>query len=164
MGMLRELSFVVLGGVAVLACKQAPAPAEQQAAPNLQAAPVAAAVEAATPPPAPKLATVSYAFFDGASVVTCTDKTGPAEKVAAFKVDEPATKLSQSCDSLGRVALTVCDYGHSTIKYYLSKESDKHMADCVKTGGKWTTNKSPEAQMARAEQDLAAANAAAGMP
>jgi len=109
------------------------------------------------------MATLSYALFDGATVVTCTDKTGPAEKIATFKISDAATKLNQTCESMGRVALTLCDYGHSTIRYYLVSESDKYMASCIKDGGKWTTNKSPEAQMARAEQELASARASAGI-
>lgn len=164
--MLREVSLVVLGGVALLACKQAPAPADQQAPPRLPAASVAAALEPAaraTPPP-PKLATLSYALFDGSTVVTCTDLTAPEEKLAAFKPPDSHTKLSQTCDSLGRAALTVCDRGQSIIRYYTVKYSDSYMGDCVKAGGKWTTNKSPDAQMARAEQGLAAAKAAAGIP
>lgn len=111
----------------------------------------------------PQLATVSYALFDGATVLTCTEKTGPAEKIAAFVVPPPNVKLNQTCDSLGRVALTVCEMEHGTIKYYANKYSDKYMAGCVKDGGKWTTNNSLEAQTARAEQDLEAAKAAAGI-
>lgn len=109
------------------------------------------------------MATLSFALFDGSTVLTCTDKTGPADKLAELKLNEKSTKLSQPCDSLGRTALTTCDLGHSTIKYYAVKYSDQYMADCVKSGGTWTTNKSLEAQTARAEQDFAAAKAAAGI-
>lgn len=163
--MLRDVFVVALGGVALLACKQAPAPAEQRPAPDLPAASVAAALVPAAPAaaPPPKLATLSYALFDGSTVVTCTDLTAPEDKLASFKLLESHTKLSQTCDSLGRVALTVCESGQSVIKYYTVKYSDRYMGDCVKGGGKWTTSKSPEAQMARAEQELAAAKAAAGM-
>lgn len=159
--MFREVLFVALGGVALLACKQAPSPTERQASPSAPTLPATAAAPT-TPPPAQQI-TLSYALFKDGEVLTCTDATATEAKLAAFPMPEGLTKLKQSCDSLGRTALTTCVQGSIVTKYYAVKYSDKYMAGCVKSGGLWTTNKSPEAQMARAEQELAAAKAAAGI-
>lgn len=157
---LRGASVLIV--VSLTACQKAPTSDTLQAAAGAPSA--VPATSAPTPgPSAQPTATLSYALFDGDRVVTCTDKTGPADKVAAFELSGASTKLNQSCLSLGRVPLCTCDHGHTQMHYYLVNESDKYMAACVKAGGQWITNKSPEAEIARAEQGLAAAKKAAGI-
>lgn len=156
-------AFGALVVVCLAACQKAPTSDAQQ---STAGSPPPATLSAPPQPiaaPAPQMSTLSYALFDGAALIVCTDATGPADKIAKFKPPESFVVLKQTCDALGRVELTSCTNAPNFVtKYYEIKHSDQ-MADCVKSGGQWTTNKSPEAQMARAEQELAKAKKAAGI-
>lgn len=168
--MLKSLTIGASIALASVACKETSSTSPQEsgqapAGPVVPAARPAPSVVVPAAVPAPPLKSVSWARFHGEELLTCTDKTGPADKLDAFVAAEKLTLLKQSCDSLGRPALTACAMpsGNAVLKYYSVRESDKHMARCIKDGGTWSTNKSPEAQMARAEQELTAAKAAAGI-
>jgi hypothetical protein len=88
------------------------------------------------------------------TLATCIDMEVTQEKLDQFSKNTAGTKLKQTCSSLGRAALTACDRGDSVWHYYDLDHSDKYMAECVKSGGQWTTNKSAEAELERAQQSL----------
>lgn len=154
----RAAIFFVLVG----ACSRAPSSVSDHAAPDAASVSVALVPPAPSKPPAKRL--VSLAAFDGTNLIMCIDAdvTGFSdEKVAEFgKGDTDAgaetTRLAQPCESLGRTALTTCTVhgGRFVTRYYDSRHSDKYMASCVKGGGRWETNKSDEADLVRAQQDL----------
>jgi len=136
--------------------------------PATSAAPAVASVAMPAKPQAEARGAGSFAYFDGPVIVVCTDWDAPLaklqelnERAAVDGGDEPReTKLNQTCDSLGRPALTTCtmaaDSATARMHYYDRRHSDKYIADCVKNGGKWETNRSPEAQAERAQQELEA--------
>ena len=154
------VAHAVVATLWLVACQKAPPQQTQAAAVVPMAAPVPQ--PAASVVPTVRLATASYALFEGTEVIMCIDATGPADKIAAIKPDGFVV-LKQTCDSLGRTELTSCTNPNYVSKYYTVKRSDKYMADCVKGAGQWSTNKSTEAQLARAEQDLQAVKKAAGI-
>jgi hypothetical protein len=117
------------------------------------AAPSAAPTPAAAPN-APSQATLSVALFKDADLLVCTDITGSKEELDRFVIPDGGTKLSQPCASLGRPALTTCTKPNAIDHYYHVSYSDKYMAACVKNGGQWATSRTPEAELARAQQEL----------
>jgi hypothetical protein len=113
----------------------------------------------ASPPPASSVSAegkvrASFAVFVDSTLATCIDMEVTQEKLDQFSKNTAGTKLKQTCSSLGRAALTACDRGDSVWHYYDLDHSDKYMAECVKSGGQWTTNKSAEAELERAQQSL----------
>jgi hypothetical protein len=97
--------------------------------------------------------------FVESKLAMCTSYDGPSESLAKLAKEDGATNLKQSCDSLGQPALTTCarrfpNGTSATMRYYLVTHSDKYMAECVENGGQWGKNKSPEAEIARAQQEL----------
>lgn len=163
--MRRELAaFLAVAFPLAIACNN-PSTSNPPPAASVEPVRVVPPAPPTTPAPMPvAMKTVSWALFKDSEVLTCTDMTGPSQKIDSLKMPEGMTALKQSCDSLGRTALTSCAHATHVIKYYALKYSDKYMASCVNEGGEWTTNKSLEAQQARAEQELTAAKAAAGIP
>ena len=113
-------------------------------------------------PAAAKPKDVSFALFKGEELLVCYDLIAPSpEAVRRFSEpdeEEPKdatfTQLKQDCSSLGRTALTTCATKTSVTRYYLDKYSDKYMKDCIKSGGEWSTNQDPEAELERAKQRL----------
>ena len=86
----------------------------------------------------------------------CIDFEGPPEMAAKAVALEGAIK--QSCDSLGQTALATCTTttpeSSTVVRYYRALDAERYLRDCVKKGGIWDANKSPEAELARAQQEL----------
>jgi hypothetical protein len=150
----------------VLACKSPPATQTTAEAPvaSLSAVPVVA-----QPPAEEKRDSASFAMFNGSKLVTCYEFTmsaaNLAKAIAEFGAKSDAgptapTKLSQTCASLGQAALATCTHsgpgGSIAANYYDATHPDKYMASCVKGGGQWQSNHSPEAEMSRSQQELEA--------
>lgn len=124
---------------------------------------VSAANPATAAPPSPAepavekpRRTVSAALFRDTTLLVCTDFLSSAsdEEIAKVIESNAATRLNQSCASLGRTELTSCTSASMVQRYYNAKFSDKFMASCVKAGGQWATNRSPLADVERAQQEL----------
>jgi hypothetical protein len=66
------------------------------------------------------------------------------------------TRIGQRCASLGHVALGTCSSGEGLITYSFYQDTllKAGMADCLKRGDAWTPNTSPEADLAKAQQEL----------
>lgn len=166
--------------VATFGCKQAEK-AQPTSSPSTQLAASTPVPNVASAVPSEPLEPVVYrtALFADKKLLMCMEKTfKPAAVAAAAKKgmlddvkrleEESATKLAkenpdvtilkQPCDSLGLQALATCtaEAEHLTTAshYYQDSHSDKYMADCVKKGGTWSRNASPEAELQRAQQKL----------
>jgi len=147
--------LVVIG---TCACNRREEPQGTLAPPSAEPAPPASSASASGATKA--MAQISFAaFVDDRILLQCTDWVGP--EVAITRIAEKmqdVTKLKQSCDSLGQPAMASCleDKGKLklTTHYYQDSHSDRYMADCVKKGGTWSRNASPEADLQRAQQKL----------
>lgn len=143
----------------VTGCKAPSGPAARDEG-TTAVVPVAAASAA---PPAlskPAVAKLSSAVFnDDGKLLACFDYEGSAEVVAEMAKKEGA--LPESCDSLGQVALGTCitegDGSKLSAHYYRQNHSDRYMAKCVNEGGKWSVARGHEADRARTQQALEAA-------
>lgn len=151
---------------AVAACKGTSAPAPSPTAGVVQPPPPAA--NAATAPVVEPQRQV-LAHFEGSNLQECVEITTPPGKEAVIAKMIPLykgmgfTQIGQRCGSLGRTELGSCQNGGITTQStYAGSLLDAAMADCVKQGGSWTPNNSPEANLEKAQQDLAKLKAAHG--
>ena len=108
----------------------------------------------ALPTVPPTSATVSVAGFVGKELAVCIDYEDTPERIAQFKETDAGTVLAQTCESLGQAALTTCTKKGRAMHYYNADHSDRYMADCVKSGGVWSRDSSPEAELSRNKQEL----------
>jgi hypothetical protein len=142
--------------LALTACGKAPPPTPAPVA-AVTAAPVAPRPPAAPEPPSNEAA--AYAYLKGETLYECLDLALPAAELAAAGAEltrNGATRLAQPCRTLGQVALGTC-VGPGLTRHTMAQTwVDKALAECLKGGGTWTTNRTPAAELAKAQQAVKA--------
>jgi hypothetical protein len=101
------------------------------------------------------------AAFKGDVLQECTEFT-VSPTANATKIEEliqqmqkaGLTRIGQRCESLGRVALGSCERLNVVEHTYADSKLKTAMAECLKAGGKWAANTSPEAELEKAQQEL----------
>jgi hypothetical protein len=142
--------------MALLACKGTSSDAPTPAA---TAGVVQPPKPSADPPAEPKRQVL--ARFDGTNLQECVEITTTAgkesliEKIVSTYVKLGFTRIGQGCDSLGHVALGSCTTSGLQVRsIYDGALMKEAMAACLKEGDSWSANTSPEANLAKAQQDL----------
>lgn len=168
------------GVLAIAACDRGERSDPVNSAPSAAASAPAPPPQTAEAAPQPVESPSSHvALFADKTLLTCVEKTFPPKLVEAAAKDgalpdlkkfladsadtlakgnPDVTVLKQPCSSLGQQALTTCteetDKLITATHYYQASHSDKYMAECVKKGGTWSRNSTPEADLQRAQQQL----------